>query len=123
VVAALSPSAFDVVIAGQDKPFAAALIWPAPAALGELAADGQPGAPLDKLRAIVRERLNAFNASAGGSSRRIGRFVLLTEPPSIDAGEITDKGYVNQRATLEHRAALVNAIYANPPGADVTTLG
>jgi feruloyl-CoA synthase len=123
VVATLSPSAFDVVIAGQDKPFAAALIWPAPAALGELAADGQPGAPLDKLRAIVRERLNAFNASAGGSSRRIGRFVLLTEPPSIDAGEITDKGYVNQRATLEHRAALVNAIYANPPGADVTTLG
>jgi feruloyl-CoA synthase len=46
----------------------------------------------------------AFNATAGGSSRRVSRFTVLTEPPSIDAGEITDKGYVNQRATLERRA-------------------
>jgi feruloyl-CoA synthase len=44
---------------------------------------------------------------------------VLTSPPSIDAGEITDKGYVNQRATLEHRTAEVAALYANPPGAGV----
>jgi feruloyl-CoA synthase len=40
--------------------------------------------------------------------------VILTEPPSIDAGEITDKGYVNQRATLERRKALVDDLYTNP---------
>jgi feruloyl-CoA synthase len=79
--------------------------------------------PLTKLTGILTERLNAFNAAAGGSSRRIGRFAILTSPPSIDAGEITDKGYVNQRATLEHRAEVVKALYANPPGPGVVVLG
>ena len=46
----------------------------------------------------------------------------MTEPPSIDAGEITDKGYVNQRATLERRKALVDALYANPPGEGVVVV-
>ena len=46
----------------------------------------------------------------------------MTEPPSIDGGEITDKGYVNQRATLERRADLVKALYANPPGAGVVVV-
>jgi feruloyl-CoA synthase len=117
LVAACSPYALDMVVAGQDKPFAAALIWPAPAALAGLGAD-----PLPKLTAILAERLAAFNAGAGGSSRRVGRFVVLTESPSIDAGEITDKGYVNQRATLERRHVLVDALYANPPGAGVVSL-
>jgi len=123
VVAALTPYAFDVVIAGQDKPFAGALIWPSPAGLAELAGNGEPGTPLEKLTAVFKARLNAFNAGAGGSSRRIGRFVILTEPPSIDASEITDKGYVNQRATLEHRARLVDALYANAPTMGVVSLG
>ncbi|MGC3971906.1 MAG: AMP-binding protein [Pirellulales bacterium] len=60
--------------------------------------------------------------TAGGSSRRIGRFAIMAEPPSIDAGEITDKGYVNQRATLENRKALVDALYANPPGEGVVVV-
>ena len=47
---------------------------------------------------------------------------MLTEPPSIDAGEITDKGYVNQRATLENRKAQVDALYANPPGPGVVVV-
>jgi feruloyl-CoA synthase len=47
---------------------------------------------------------------------------VMTEPRSIDAGEITDKGYVNQRATLERRAKLVESIYAEPPGAGVVRL-
>ena len=71
---------------------------------------------------VIAERLAAFNAAAGGSSRRIGGFVVMTEPPSIDAGEITDKGYVNQRATLERRAKLVDAVYAEPPGPGVVRL-
>lgn len=123
IVAACTPYVFDAVIAGQDKPFAAALLWPTPASLQELAADGAPGAPLEKLSAKIKDALNAFNASAGGSSRRIGRFVILTEPPSIDAGEITDKGYVNQRATLDHRAKLVDALYAKEPPSNVVVLG
>ncbi len=117
LVAACTPYAFDMVIAGQDKPFASALIWPSPAALPTLGDN-----PLEKLKAELKERISAFNATAGGSSRRIGRFVVMMEPPSIDAGEITDKGYVNQRATLERRHALVEALYANPPGEGVVVV-
>jgi feruloyl-CoA synthase len=117
VVAACTPYAFDMVIAGQDKPFAGALIWPSPAALPTLGDN-----PLAKLTEVLKERIAEFNRTAGGSSRRIGRFVIMTEPPSIDAGEITDKGYVNQRATLERRDALVKALYANPPGDGVVVV-
>lgn len=112
LVAACSPYIQDAVIAGQDKPFIGALMWPSPVGLQALAAEPGEGGPLDKLAAILKERLGAFNASAGGSSRRIGRVIILTEPPSIDAGEITDKGYVNQRATLERRHALVETLFA-----------
>lgn len=117
LVAACTPYAFDMVIAGQDKPFASALIWPSPAALPTLGDN-----PIERLKAELKERIAAFNATAGGSSRRIGRFIVMLEPPSIDAGEITDKGYVNQRATLERRHALVEALYANPPGEGVVVV-
>jgi len=122
LVAACSPYVMDAVICGQDKPSIGALFWPSPAGLAALAADPGPGTPLDKLTAILRDRLAAFNASAGGSSRRVGRFAIMTEPPSIDAGEITDKGYVNQRATLERRHALVESLYAREPGPGVETV-
>ena len=59
----------------------------------------------------MKEKLEAFNAAAGGSSRRIRRFAILRTPPSIDAGEITDKGYVNQRATLTARDDVVKALF------------
>jgi feruloyl-CoA synthase len=119
IVAACSPYIHDAVITGQDKPFIGAMLWPSPAGLAALVADQGPGTPLEKLVAILRDRLGAFNAAAGGSSRRIGRFTILTEPPSIDAGEITDKGYVNQRCTLERRAERVEALYAKAPGEGV----
>jgi len=115
LVAACSPYIADAVICGQDKGFIGALFWPSPSGLMALVADSGPGTPMEKLTAFLRERLAAFNAGAGGSSRRVARFTVMTEPPSIDAGEITDKGYVNQRATLERRAALVEALYVNPP--------
>ena len=119
LVAACSPYIHDAVITGQDKPFIGAMLWPSPAGLAALVADPAPGTPLEMLVAIVRERLSAFNAAAGGSSRRVARFTILTEPPSIDAGEITDKGYVNQRATLERRADRVAALYEKEPGEGV----
>jgi feruloyl-CoA synthase len=119
LVAATSPYVQDAVIAGQDQPFATALFWPSVAGLHVLAADPGPGTPIDKLSAILQRRLADFNAGAGGSSRRVARALVMTEPPSIDGGEITDKGYVNQRATLERRDALVQALYAQPPGPGV----
>ena len=126
LLAATSPYVMDAVIAGQDMPFAAALFWPSPAGLQALAADpaaaAMPGKPLEKLAGILQQRLAAFNQAAGGSSRRVARFLVMTEPPSIDAGEITDKGYVNQRATLERRAALVRSLYAEPPGPGVVVV-
>ena len=122
LVAACSPYVQDAVIAGQDKPFVGALFWPTAAGLQALAAEPGPGTPAEKLAARLRERLAAFNAAAGGSSRRVARFAVLAEPPSIDAGEITDKGYVNQRATLERRDAQVRALYAEPPGEGVVTV-
>ncbi len=122
VLAAASPYLQDAVIAGQDKPFIGVLAWPSAAGMAAAQAAPGEGGPLEKLAALVAEKLRAFNADAGGSSRQVGRFVIMAEPPSIDAGEITDKGYVNQRATLERRADLVKAIYADPPGPGVVAL-
>ena len=50
-------------------------------------------------------------ASYNAGPTRIARLQVLTEPPSIDRGEVTDKGSINQRAVLAHRAALVEALY------------
>jgi feruloyl-CoA synthase len=118
----LQPYVHDMVIAGQDKPFAAALVWPSLAGLQALASEPGEGTPIERLNAIVAERLRAFNAGAGGSSRRIARFHVMLEPPSIDSGEITDKGYVNQRATLERRAALAARLFTDPPGEGVVVV-
>jgi feruloyl-CoA synthase len=49
------------------------------------------------------------------------RALVTTDPPSIDANEITDKGYINQRAVLERRAALVEKLHAKQPDAEVIT--
>ena len=122
IVAACSPWILDAVIAGQDKPFIGALVWPSMAGMQALMADDAPGTPIEKLTAILSDKLAAFNATAGGLSRRIGRFTIMTEPPSIDAGEITDKGYVNQRATLDRRAALVASLYGDGSTPGVVSL-
>lgn len=122
LVAACSPYIHDAVITGQDKGFIGAMLWPSPTGLAALVADPGPGTPLEKLVAILKDRLAAFNASAGGSSRRVARLTILTEPPSIDAGEITDKGYINQRCVLERRADRVEALYAKEPGEGIFTV-
>jgi feruloyl-CoA synthase len=54
-----------------------------------------------------------------GSSFRIHRLMLMQEPPSIDGNELTDKGYINQRAALQRRAALVVRLYAEAPDSAV----
>ncbi|MCW5772881.1 MAG: hypothetical protein KIT16_14650, partial [Rhodospirillaceae bacterium] len=65
------------------------------------------------------EKLGLYNAAHPGSSQKVAKVLLMTEPPNIDAGEITDKGYLNQRAILSRRADLVERLYADAPGDDV----
>ena len=71
--------------------------------------------PAAELRAHVAAALKGLRAEGGGSSQAPGRALLLSEPPSVDAGEITDKGYINQRAVLKRRDALVRSLYAGGP--------
>ena len=104
---ACSPLLQDSVITGHDRGEVGALLFPNAAACGGL----EPAA----LRARIQAALDQLARASTGSSTRIGRAMLLEEPPSIDAGEITDKGSINQRAGLERRAPLVEALYAEPP--------
>jgi feruloyl-CoA synthase len=62
-----------------------------------------------------QERLTTFAAAATGSSNRVVAAILIADLPSLDAGEITDKGSINQRAVLRHREALVADLYAPTP--------
>ena len=62
------------------------------------------------------------NRKKSGSSRRIARVLLMAEPADIDAGEIIDNGYINQRTTLERRQSQVDQLYADPPGDDVIVI-
>lgn len=70
----------------------------------------------------IADRLAAFNRTEGGSSRRIGKVMLLTDPPSLDAGEITDKGYINQGEVLTRRVAAVRALYSDDASPIVVTV-
>lgn len=105
-IAACSPLLQDAVVTGQDRSYIGLLAWPSAAAREMPRAD---------LHSAVAARLAAHNAMQGGSSLKIARVILLDEPPSIDANEITDKGYINQRATLERRHADVMRLYADSP--------
>ena len=67
----------------------------------------------------IRDALQGLRAEGGGSSQAPSRALLLAEPPSADAGEITDKGYINQRAVLGRRAADVLALYSAVPNPEV----
>jgi feruloyl-CoA synthase len=92
----------DAVITGHDRDEVGALVW-----LAEAAADGP------RVRELIAERLAAHNEGMGSASR-VSRVLVLDEPPAIDAGEITDKGYVNQGAVLRRRAELVARLHAEP---------
>lgn len=102
---ATAPLLQDVVVTGEGRDEIGLLAWPTP--MGQALGDG--------LSTVLRRRLETAQAGEPRSaSQTIRRLLVLTEPPSIDAGEITDKGYINQRAVLERRAGLVDALYENP---------
>jgi feruloyl-CoA synthase len=128
VIAAGAPVIEDAVITGHDRDDIGLLIFPSLAGLRSLCPHLGSDCRLDDLvgepavREALVDGLRRHNAVAQGSSLRIARCLLLTEPPSIDANEITDKGYLNQRAVLAKRAALVERLYAVPPPADVIVI-
>jgi feruloyl-CoA synthase len=110
------------VIAGEDRASACALAWlnaaeavkllgQEPHAEGDLITD-------EAIRAALARALAAHNADAG-SSASIERLLVMARPADLDAGEITDKGYVNQRRVLANRAGLVELLYAEPVPAGV----
>lgn len=126
-VAACAPLVRDVVIAGINRDELSALIVldldGCRLVNPKLTSDDIAAAAADPLvRAAFRERFAKFLATATGSSTRITRAVLLDTPLSIDRGEVTDKGSINQRAVLEHRAALIETIYAPVPPAHIIAL-
>ena len=109
-LAACTPLLQDAVVTGHDRSVIGLLAWPSAAA---------KDMPRAELHRLIAEKLAAHNTAQGGSSLQVARVLLLDEPPSIDANEITDKGYINQRATLERRHADVMRLYADPPDAGV----
>jgi len=125
---AAAPALQDAVVTGHDKPYAGLLAWPNVAACAALCRDPENAKSPELLVRDagvvehVRRGIAAHNARAEGSSGRIGRVILMAEPASLDSGELTDKGYVNQRATLERRKALVDQLYAEPPGESVVVI-
>ena len=125
---ALSPVAQDIVVTGHDKDEIGFLVFPNMSEcrrLAQLAAD----APADQVlrhpmvKERVREGLVRMKREGGGSSTYPTRLLLMAEPPSTEAGEITDKGYINQRAVLTRRADLVLYLYADEVDSGVITLG
>lgn len=127
IIAAATPVMQDALIAGQDRPYIGALAWPNLPACRVLM--NEPDATFadairhPAVRACLKQGLQAHNKATNGvSSMRVARAMLMEEPASIDGNELTDKGYINQRAGLDRRADLVAQLYAEPPGADVIIL-
>ncbi len=141
LIDALQPYVRDLVVAAPDRPYLGALVWlsgqqdvraalsrllavfnsrSSPPLGGEARRGGIDGRnPLTQPLPLAGER----SMSGGGSSNRILRLLVLHEPPSAAAGEVTDKRSINTRRVLERRSAEVARLYAEPPDADVIVAG
>lgn len=112
-VAAGAPLVQDVAVAGLDRASVGLLVFLSPLAGRDLC-PGVPPAELGarpEVRAFLERAFRAYNDAHPSNSQRVARLLVVGEPPSIDANEITDKGYLNQRAVLTRRAALVDRLY------------
>ena len=128
-IAHFAPLVRDVVLAGADRDDVTALVFPELDACRKLA----PGLAQDasapslladpRVTAAFARLLASFVAAATGTSSRVTRMMLLAEPPSLDIGEMTDKGSINQRAVLAHRKTLVEDLYAGEPPQHVIVAG
>ena len=123
LVGALMPLVSDMVLTGHDRPYVGALVWPNLTACRQLL--GDPDMPVENIirspqvTSAIRDAARRHNDAHSGSSMRLERLLLLEEAPSAECNEITDKGYVNQRAVLDRRAELVDCLYASTPGPEI----
>lgn len=119
VLAATGGVLLDIVVAGENREACALLCWLNPTEAARLAAS--PGGDLTSDPLVIqflKDRFRSYN-EAVGSSEKICSFILLKDPPSMAAGEITDKAYVNQRAVLKVRSEQVERLYARETAGDV----
>jgi feruloyl-CoA synthase len=118
-----APYIQDVVIAGHDRDHVAVLIFPDMNACRRACPDAIAGGSVQEvlnstaIRTAFQALLVEFAKRATGSSNRVQAAILLEDPPSLDAHEVTDKGSLNQRAVLQNRAALVEELYQPSPRA------
>jgi feruloyl-CoA synthase len=124
LIAACSPAVQDLVICGEGREHIGVLAWLNAAGAAKVAG-AEPSTPLAELaqhpsvRAHIAGALKKWNAAQSGASTKVARAILLPDAPSIDANEITDKGYINQRAALERREMEVDRLFASNPDAPV----
>jgi feruloyl-CoA synthase len=127
-IARCAPYVRDVVIAGPDRDYLTALIFPDLEVCRRFAPDLAANASAaeivahESVQREFRDLLDTAAKAATGSSSRIARAMLMDTPPSLDIGEATDKGSLNQRIVLKHRAALVDELYAQTPSGRVIAI-
>ena len=124
VLDACAPLVADAVLTAPDRHYVGAILFPSVPACASVAGLPESARAEDvvahpAVRRRVAEGLAALAAKNRGGTTRVVRAVLTPVPPSLDAHEVTDKGSLNQRAVLDHRASLVDALYADPPDRDV----
>lgn len=112
----LAPLVADLVICGDGGACVGVMVWLSPAAAAQEASE--PG----HARAALAERLKAHNQAFPGQSTRIARCLVLSEPPQVEAHEISDKGTINRNAVIERRAADHARLFADPPDPAVIAL-
>jgi len=109
----------DIVVAGENRESCALLCWLNPTEAARISKTPAADLTCDPLVVqFLKDRFQEYNETVG-SSERICSFSLLKDPPSLAAGEITDKAYVNQRAVLKHRSGQVERLYCNEASRDV----
>jgi feruloyl-CoA synthase len=122
----------EIIVCGHDRDYLSLLVWPKDldGACSVRRTDdhfagtcaGAAGSA-ERVMRDISEQVRIYNTSRVGSSVRIARLMIMTEPPSFEAGEITEKGTVNQRVARTRRAALVEGLYADTPSAVVAVIG
>ncbi len=111
LVSQLAPLVQDIVLTGHDRDEVGMLVFPSAAG----------AADTPRLEQALRTLMQARRAAGAGSSQCPARALVMATPPDADAGEITDKGYINQAAVLAHREELVQALHARSPHSDAIT--
>ena len=119
ILAATRGVLLDIVVAGENRESCALLCWLNPTEAARISKTPASDMTCDPLVVqFLKDRFREYNETVG-SSERVCSFTLLKDPPSLAAGEITDKAYVNQRAVLKHRSEQVDRLYCNGANRDV----